>query len=85
MLENTEKYLEKTDLSREHVELDVGDLPPPEPLKNTLEKLTELDDDVAVVQYNDRKPKYLFPKLEERGYSHQTYEDERVVTVIWKK
>lgn len=65
-------------------ELDVRQLGPPKPLSKTLERLTEIDGTV-LVQYNDRAPQYLYPKLEDRGYQYETLEtDEMTVTVIWE-
>ena len=64
--------------------LDARELPPPEPLKNTLERLEALDDRTVLVQLNDRRPMHLYPILDERGYRHQTVEDDAVVTVIWR-
>lgn len=67
----------------EHI--NAAELPPPEPLKKTLETLAELDDDVVLVQSNDRAPQHLYPKLEDRGYEYVTHEEEeKTVTVIWK-
>jgi len=67
-----------------HELLDVRDLPPPEPLKRTLEMLGELDADGVVVQVNDRVPQHLFPRLDDRGFAYDTVEQEdRVVTAIW--
>lgn len=64
--------------------LDVRDLGPPEPLRQTLELLADLSDETVLVQRNDRAPQFLFPKLEDRGYAHDTIEiDDAVVTVIW--
>lgn len=64
--------------------LDVRNLGPPKPLKNTLERLAELDDDIVLVQLNDRAPQHLYPKLEDRGYEYETAETaEMVVTAIW--
>lgn len=64
--------------------LDVRNLGPPKPLKNTLETLTELDDDTVLVQVNDRAPQHLYPKLDDRGYDYETGEvDDAVVTAIW--
>ena len=64
--------------------LDVADLGPPEPLRQTLELLADLPDDTVLIQYNDRAPQFLFPKLADRGYVHDTVEtDEGVVTAIW--
>lgn len=65
--------------------LDASDLPPPQPLKNTLERLADVDDETVLVQFNDRRPQHLYPQLEDRGYRYQTIEDDgTVVTVIWK-
>ncbi|SEH46015.1 Uncharacterized conserved protein [Halopenitus malekzadehii] len=78
--------------------LDARDLPPPRPLKDTLERLVAIDDDVVLVQYNDRAPQHLYPKLEDRGYRYETIDaaeaggsiridgedvDGVVVTAIW--
>ena len=65
--------------------LDVADLPPPEPLARTLERLADLDEETVLVQRNDRAPQHLYPKLEDRGYRHATVDwDDDVVTVIWR-
>lgn len=65
--------------------LDARELPPPEPLKETLERLPELGSETVFVQLNDREPKLLFPKLDDRGYEHDTAAvEEGVVTVIWE-
>jgi TusA-related sulfurtransferase len=70
------------DWPREHI--DARELPPPQPLQRTLERLAELDDETVLVQSNDRAPQHLYPKLEDRGYVYDTVEDEDVVrTVIW--
>jgi len=64
--------------------LDVRELGPPEPLRQTLETLTELDDETVLVQENDRAPQHLYPKLDDRGYDYETVEtDDATVTVIW--
>jgi uncharacterized protein (DUF2249 family) len=68
-----------------HETLDVRDLPPPEPLKMTLEAVADLDDDAVVVQVSDRVPQHLFPRLDDRGFAYDTVErDDRVVTAIWR-
>ena len=65
-------------------ELDVRSLGPPKPLQNTLETLADLDDETVVVQFNDRAPEFLYPKLEDRGYAYDTVEDDdATVTTIW--
>lgn len=64
--------------------LDVADLGPPEPLRQTLELLADLPDETVLIQYNDRAPQFLFPKLADRGYAYDTVEtDDTVVTAIW--
>ncbi len=64
--------------------LDVRDLGPPKPLKNTLEVLVELDAETVLIQLNDRAPQHLYPKLDDRGYEYETREfDDVVVTAIW--
>lgn len=66
--------------------LDVRSLGPPKPLKNTLERLAELDAETVLVQVNDRAPRHLYPKLEDRGYAYETVDtDDATVTVIWQK
>lgn len=82
-----ERYLAETDgpTGCPCETLDASDLPPPQPLKKTLEQLAELDDDVVLVQINDRAPQHLYPKLADRGYNYDTMETiDEVVTVIWK-
>jgi uncharacterized protein (DUF2249 family) len=65
-------------------QLDVRQLGPPEPLSETLERLVEMDGGV-LVQINDRAPQYLYPKLEDRGYTYETVEtDDATVTIIWE-
>lgn len=64
--------------------LDVRSLGPPNPLQQTLELLVELPDETVLVQRNDRVPQFLYPKLEDRGYTYETAElEDEVVTVIW--
>jgi hypothetical protein len=65
--------------------IDAREMGPPEPLRETLETLPELDDDVVLVQHNDRVPKHLFPKLDARGYEHETVAvGSDTATAIWR-
>ncbi|WP_411965945.1 DUF2249 domain-containing protein [Haloferax sp. YSMS24] len=65
--------------------LDARDLPPPEPLTKTLNRLATLDEETVFVQLNDRTPQFLFPKLDDRGFVYNTVEiDEGVLTAIWR-
>jgi uncharacterized protein (DUF2249 family) len=64
--------------------IDVRRAGPPEPLVETLETLAELDERTVLVQRNDRVPRHLFPKLEERGYAYDTVEaGGETVTAVW--
>nr|WP_225307781.1 MULTISPECIES: DUF2249 domain-containing protein [unclassified Haloarcula] len=66
--------------------LDVQSLGPPKPLKQTLERLADLDDETILVQFNDRAPQHLYPKLRDRGYDYESVEaDDAIVTVIWHR
>lgn len=81
----TEKALDAVDVPADAATetLDVRDLGPPKPLKNTLERLVELDEGTVLVQVNDRAPQHLYPKLTDRGYEYETVEiADAVVTVI---
>lgn len=56
------------------IELDVRELPPPEPMMKIFEKLNEVDDNTILLVHHHREPVMLYPKLEERGFeatSHQ--------------
>ncbi|WP_049902151.1 DUF2249 domain-containing protein [Halorubrum distributum] len=70
----------------EAVSLDVRNLGPPKPLRETLERVAELRDGDVLVQYNDRTPQFLFPRLEDRGFAYaavDTDATDAVVTAIW--
>lgn len=85
-MQRVERWLDESGAptDRPHETLDASDLPPPQPLQNTLERLAELDESVVFVQRNDRRPQHLYPKLDDRGYEYETLEtDDEVVTVIW--
>jgi uncharacterized protein (DUF2249 family) len=82
------EYVARTDApaDRPRETFDARELPPPQPLKNTLETLAEADDSTVLVQFNDRRPQHLYPKLEDRGYRYETFDDDGgAVTVIWKQ
>lgn len=50
------------------VEVDVHDLPAPEPMVKILESLSGIDDKSVMLVHHHREPNLLYPKLEERGY-----------------
>ncbi|MFB6122484.1 MAG: DUF2249 domain-containing protein [Haloferacaceae archaeon] len=69
---------------REVVIVDVRELPPPEPLTETMDALTDLGDDEMVVQVNDRVPQHLFPRLDDRGVQYESLEtDDGALTALW--
>ncbi|MFT4923314.1 MAG: hypothetical protein ACI8XM_002540 [Haloarculaceae archaeon] len=71
------------DVQTRHI--DVRELGPPGPLTETLETLEDMGGDAVLVQVNDRAPKFLYPKLEDRGYDYETIDTEdAVVTAIWE-
>ena len=50
------------------IEIDVRELPPPEPMMKILETLSKVDEKTVLVVHHHREPLMLYPKLEERGY-----------------
>jgi uncharacterized protein (DUF2249 family) len=50
------------------IEIDVRELPPPEPMMKIFEKLSEVDDKTILLVHHHREPLMLYPKLEERGF-----------------
>lgn len=73
-------------LDRPRETLDARELPPPQPLQDTLERLATLDEATVLVQLNDRAPQHLYPKLSDRGYEYETVEaDGDVLTAIWSE
>lgn len=56
------------------VVLDVRDLEPPAPMVRTLAALEELPPGGTLVQINARVPRFLLPRLEERGFTYEIRE-----------
>lgn len=54
--------------------VDVRGLEPPEPLERTLTALASLPHGKVLVQLNERVPRFLLPRLEERGFSYTVHE-----------
>lgn len=63
--------------------LDVRDLEPPEPMQRTLEALATLGRGQTLVQLNARIPRFLLPKLEERGFSYEIREQSEELVRIF--
>ncbi len=56
--------------------IDNRGLQPPEPMMRTLKALEELEKGTKLIIINDRRPMFLYEELDERGYKHQTSEQE---------
>lgn len=52
--------------------LDNRGLEPPQPMIRTLEMLETLTNDDTLIINNDRRPMFLFPELDDLGYSYET-------------
>ncbi|MCQ4332950.1 DUF2249 domain-containing protein [Natronomonas sp. F2-12] len=85
-MDDAVEYIQRTDapVDRPHETFDARELPPPQPLKDTLETLAGAEDSAVLVQLNDRRPQHLYPQLSDRGYRYETFDDDGAVTVIWK-
>lgn len=53
------------------VHIDVRDLEPPEPMIAILRAIDEGTADTALIAHLDREPVFLYPELDERGWSHE--------------
>lgn len=60
--------------SRPTVVLDVRGLEPPEPMTRTLEALDRLPPGGTLLQINERVPRFLLPRLAERGFAAEVTE-----------
>lgn len=68
------------------VYLDVKGLEPPQPMALILETMAKLDPSKTLEVHHERVPVFLYPKLDERGYKHETHElDDRNVKLIIRK
>jgi uncharacterized protein (DUF2249 family) len=54
--------------------LDVRGLEPPEPMVRILAQLDALDPGQTLEVLHDRRPVFLYPQLDDRGFSHETDE-----------
>lgn len=57
--------------------LDVRGLEPPGPMVRVLERLDALGPGDVLEVLHDRRPMFLYPQLEDRGFAHETDEPER--------
>ncbi len=56
--------------------LDNRGLEPPQPMMRTLKALDEMKKGEKLAIINDRRPMFLYEELDERGYPHQTEQQE---------
>lgn len=56
------------------LQLDVRGLEPPQPMVQVLDALERLRHDQRLEVLHDRRPVFLYPQLEERGFVHETEE-----------
>jgi uncharacterized protein (DUF2249 family) len=56
------------------IRLDVRGLEPPEPMVQVLAQLETLGPGQALEVLHDRRPLFLYPQLDDRGFSHETDE-----------
>ena len=56
------------------VTIDVRDLEPPQPMALVLERLETLADDEQLEVLHTRRPMFLYPQIEDRGFAHETEE-----------
>lgn len=64
------------------VHIDVRGLEPPQPMVRVLEQLDGLAAGQTIEVIHDRRPLFLYPQLEERGFTHETDEPEAGVVRI---
>jgi uncharacterized protein (DUF2249 family) len=62
--------------------LDVRGLEPPLPMVLVLERLETLTPDEQLEVVHERRPLFLYPQLDERGFTHRTDEPEPGVVRI---
>ena len=53
------------------VHIDVRDLEPPEPMMAILRTIDEGGIETALIAHLDREPIFLYPELDDRGWSHE--------------
>lgn len=58
------------------IRLDVRGLEPPQPMIRVLQEAERLDPGAELEVHHDRRPTFLYPQLEDRGFVHETDEPE---------
>jgi uncharacterized protein (DUF2249 family) len=68
----------RSEYGDEVIVLDVRGMEPPEPMVRTLAALEDLPPGKTLLQINDRVPRFLLPRLDELGFTHEVREQEGV-------
>lgn len=73
--------------SRKIITIDCRDLEPPEPMIKVLEAAQLMEDDEALMMVHRKKPRLLFPRLEELGLKYKLEEESEnlVKILIWRE
>jgi uncharacterized protein (DUF2249 family) len=58
----------------ETITIDVSELVPPEPMMRILGALEEMEPGKTLLVHHARRPMFLYPQLEDLGYTHETRE-----------
>jgi uncharacterized protein (DUF2249 family) len=56
--------------------LDVRGLEPPQPMLRVLQEVDRLGPGATLEVHHDRRPMFLYPQLDERGFTHETDESQ---------
>ncbi|MBI3015929.1 MAG: DUF2249 domain-containing protein [Candidatus Tectomicrobia bacterium] len=74
------------EVTSDEVTIDVRGLQPPQPMERILSALNRLQGDQRLLVIHERRPMFLLPRLEERGYSYEINEEGagKVILRIWK-
>lgn len=59
------------------IHIDLRGLEPPEPMVAILQTLESGEVDTALIAYLDREPIFLYPELDDRGWSHEITKSSR--------
>ncbi len=62
--------------ARRRTVLDVRGLEPPQPMVRVLQEIDRLGPGAELEVHHDRRPMFLYPQLDERGFIHETDEPE---------
>jgi tRNA 2-thiouridine synthesizing protein A len=58
------------------IRLDVRGLEPPQPMVRVLQEAERLEPGAELEVHHDRRPTFLYPQLDDRGFVHETDEPE---------